>query len=349
MKIALISDIHFGVRKNNEVFLDSQIRFFEEQFVPYLKQNGIDHIFILGDLFDNRSSTNTKVMNAVYDIFDKKLNSFKVWMIVGNHDCYFNSTVEINSLKFLEKFENVTLIEKMTQLEIDGKKIIMVPWITDNISFVREFAQKEKFDFCFGHFNINGFHFNKFKKSEDGIQGRIFSNCKKVFTGHFHIRNSQTILGSEIIYIGSPFQLTRNDIDENRGFVVLDTSTSEHTYVDNNVSLKYIKLKYPEKFTSSKIKNNIIDVYVTYDETYNENKVDKYVKKIEDFGPAMTPNIFVENNSDLSSDIDLENYKFGSMLDLMREYIDSLDIGNKEEINQILIDLYNESTKGDSI
>lgn len=349
MKIALLSDIHMGVRKNSEIFLSSQLRFIEEQFVPYLKDNGISDVFILGDLFDNRNSTNTKVMNAVYDLFDKHLIDFNVRMIVGNHDCYFNSTVEINSLKFLEKFKNVQLVEKITETTIDGKKIVMVPWVTDNLSFVREFLQIENIDLCFGHFNISGFNFNKFKKSDDGIQGKIFANCKKVFTGHFHIRNSQNIQGSDIVYIGSPFQLTRNDIDENRGFVILDTDNLEYKHIDNTVSLKYIKLKYPEKFTLSKIKNNIIDVYVDYDETYSESKVDKYVKKIEEYSPISPPNIFVENNSDLNGNIDLKNYKFGSMLDLMREYIDGLDIGNKEEINQILIELYNDSTKGDSV
>jgi hypothetical protein len=143
--------------------------------------------------------------------------------------------------------------------------------------------------------------------------------------------------------------LTRNDIDENRGFVILDIETLEYQHIDNTTSLKYIKVKYPEKVTLSKIKNNIIDVYVDYDENYNEEKVEKYVKRIEEMGPAVTPNIFVENNSLLNSDINLENYKFGSMLDLMREYVDGQDIGNKEEINQLLIELYNESTKGESI
>ena len=349
MKIALLSDLHMGVRKNSEIFLASQVRFMEEQFVPYLKDHNIKDIFLLGDLFDNRSSTNTKVMNAIFDLFDKKLCDFNIHMLIGNHDTYYNSSIEVNSLKFLDKFSNVHLIEKITTIEVDSKKIVLVPWITDTLSFVRDFSQIEGCELCLGHFNINGFHFNKFKKSEDGISGKLFEKYKKVFTGHFHIRNSQTLYGSEIIYIGSPFQLTRNDIDETRGFVILDTNDLSYTHIDNTVSLKYIKVKYPEKFTPSKIKNNIIDVYVTYDENYNENKVDKYVKKIEEYGPATTPNIFVENPEGTNDNIDLENYKFGSMLDLMREYVNILDIGNKDEIYQLLIDLYNESTKGESI
>jgi len=345
MVVALLSDLHFGVRKNSEVFLDSQLRFIVEQFVPYLKEHGIKKIFMLGDLFDNRSSTNTKVMNAVYDIFATCLKDFEIYMIIGNHDCYFNSTVNINSMKFLEGFKNIHLIEKITKITLNKKKIVMVPWIVDNVEFIREF-QKINCDICMGHFNISGFHFNKFKKSDDGLHGKLFGKCKKVFTGHFHIRNSQKIHGSEIVYVGSPYQLTRNDIDESRGFTILDLSTLEYKFIDNNVSLKYIKLKFPEKFTKNKISNNIIDVHVDYDEKYNEKIVERYVQKIEQLDPAMTPNIFVDNNSELSGNIDLDGYNIGSMLDLMREYINSLDVRNKEEIYDLLIDLYNE-VKGD--
>lgn len=349
MKISLISDSHIGIKKNSEVFLKSQINFLIDQFVPYLKNNDIKHIFWLGDLFDNRSNLNIKVMNSVYNLFKNYLKDFQIYMIVGNHDSFYNSSVEVNSLKFLNSFQNIHLIEKITTIELDKKKIVMVPWITDNISFIKEFTQLPKHDLCFGHFNINGFNFNKFKQSDDGIQGKIFANCKKVFSGHFHIRNSQNILGSDIIYIGSPFQLTRNDIDENRGFVILDTETLDYKHIDNNISLKYISLKFPETFTKLKIKNNIIDVHIDYDENYNETIIEKYIKRIEEFEPILPPNIFVENNSEMNGNLDLQNYKFGSMLDLMREYVNSLDIKNKEDIYQNLIELYNESTKGDSL
>jgi DNA repair exonuclease SbcCD nuclease subunit len=339
--VSLISDLHFGVRKNNEVYLKSQIKFIVEQFVPYLKENEINTIFILGDLFDNRSSTNTKVMNAVYEIFSDYLKDFTIYILVGNHDTYYNSNIEINSLKFLTKFENIHVIDKMTKIEIDNKKITLVPWVVDNVKFVREF-HKTKCDVCMGHFNIHGFHFNKFKKSDDGIQAKLFSNCKKVFTGHFHIRNSQIINDIEMVYIGSPYQLTRNDIDECRGFTLLDLKDLSYKFIDNTKSLKYIKLKFPEKFSQSKIENNIIDVHVDYDNSYNENKVDNYIKKIEKFCPALPPNIFVDNNSELSGELNLENCNIGSMMDLMREYVDGLDIKNKEEIFKILIELYNE-------
>jgi len=286
-------------------------------------------------------------MNSVYQLFEHHLQDFEIYILVGNHDCYYNSNIDVNSLKFLEKFKNIHLIEKMSKIKIGNKDITMVPWVVDNVEFIRDF-HKMTCDVCMGHFNILGFHFNKYKQSDDGIQVKLFGNCKKVFSGHFHIRNSQSFQNTEIIYVGSPYQLTRNDIDEKRGFTLLDLDTLDYEFIDNNVSLKYIKIKYPEKFTKNQIAGNIIDVHVDYDETYNEDKVNKYINKIEGFGPVTTPNLFVENNSQLNGEIDLANYNIGSMLDLMREYVNSLDINNKEEIYKILIELYND-VRGDNL
>lgn len=346
-KIAIITDLHFGVRKNSEVFLHSQSKFIKEQFIPYLKDHNINTIFMLGDLFDNRSSTNTKVLNEVHNIFENYLKDFKIWLVVGNHDTYYTSSIEVNSLKPFGSLPNVHLIESITKINIDDLNITLVPWITDNVSFIKEFT-KIKCDICMGHFNISGFQYNKWRASDDGIHSKIFQNCKKVFTGHFHIRNKQKYKNCEIVYVGSPYQLTRNDIDEERGFVILNTEDLSYEYINNNLSLKYIKLKYPQKFSRQTIHGNIIDVHVDYDETYNENKVNKYVRKIEEYEPVITPNIFVNNSTIMGGDIDLNAYNIGSVTDLMREFIDTLEINNKEEIYNSLIELYNDA-KGEML
>ena len=133
MKVALLSDIHLGVRKNSEVFLKSQLNFLRNQFVPYLKENNIENVFWLGDMFDNRSSTNTKIMNAIFDFFKDYMKEFNSFILVGNHDTYYNSSNEVNSLKFLDGFENVEIIDKMTTININKKDIALVPWIVDGL------------------------------------------------------------------------------------------------------------------------------------------------------------------------------------------------------------------------
>jgi len=347
MNIALLSDTHYGIHKNSEVFLNSQIKFIKTQFVPYLKNNDIQNIFWLGDMWDNRSSINIKVQNVVYDLFKNELSKFNIYLIVGNHDCFYNSDISVNSLKMFSEFENVHLIEKITKVKIFDTDIVMVPWVIDQLEFAKEF-RKNPCDLCFGHFNIQGFHYNKFKTSDDGFETKLFGRCKKVFSGHFHIRNTQMIQGCEIVYIGSPYQLTRNDMDEERGFTILNLEDLSYKYINNEKSLKYIKLSYPDNFSQKTIEGNVIDVHVKYDDVYDENQIDKYIKKIEQFNPILPPNIFVNSDSQITGDIDLTNCNIGSMKDLMREYLKSLEIDNKEEIYELLIDLYNQ-TKNDNI
>ncbi|MFA5484952.1 MAG: metallophosphoesterase [Candidatus Pacearchaeota archaeon] len=344
--IAIVTDVHFGIRKNSEIFLKSSMNFFIEQFIPYLKENGITKIAFLGDLFDNRINVHLKIHNEVYSLFRNHLKDFDIYILVGNHDTYYNSTIDVHSIQFLKLFDNVTVIDTTTVVDVYGRKILMVPWLVDQkeiYNIVKEYDA----DIIFGHFDIRGFYFNKYKISDEGISVDTFSNkYKKVFSGHFHTRSSRLIGNTEFVYVGSPYQTSRNDIDEERGFVVLDLDTLRYKYIDNNVSLKYIKLEFPQRFTKKMVEGNLIDIYIKYDDSYKESKIEKYLNKIESYNPITRPYTFILNNGDLESEFNISECHFGSITNLMRDYVDSLDIDNKEKVIEILIGVYNK-TKGE--
>jgi len=52
MKIALLNDTHFGVRNDSPAFLEYQVKFYDEQFFPYLEENNIKTLIHLGDVTD---------------------------------------------------------------------------------------------------------------------------------------------------------------------------------------------------------------------------------------------------------------------------------------------------------
>ncbi len=346
MEVALITDLHFGVRKNSEYFLRSHLRFLINQFIPYCKEHGIENIFMLGDTFDNRTSVNTKIFNAVLDLFQNHLRPFNVWVLVENHDSYLNSSIDINSIKFLKSLPNVKLIEKYTEVKLNGSKIGLSPWIVDYNEFYND-LDKSKPEILMGHFELAGFLFNKSRVSYTGIDSNLFANkAKKVFTGHFHTRSKKTVAGTEIVYIGSPYQLTRHDIGEERGFCILDTESLEYKYINNTESMRYIQLKFPQKFTKEMVKGNIVDVHIDYDDSYNDTKIQKYNAKIESFGSAGPPNVFIVNQEELDVDINLDDYKISSVSELMYEYVNAIEIKNKSDVYNIMLELYNES-KGD--
>jgi len=349
-KIAVLTDIHFGVKKNSDIFLKSQMDFFTEQFIPYLEENNIQDILFLGDLFDNRNNINTKVMNDVYELFSNKLNKFNIILLIGNHDSYFNTNLDINSLKFFKNFKNVTLIEKMTTLNVQGLDIVFVPWITDDEEFKKEIVNYSN-DVCMGHFELKGFSFSSSNICLNGMSDENLSNFKLVFSGHFHTRSVKKVGNNEIIYIGTPFQITRADIGEDRGFVILDTETLKYEFINNNASMKFIKINYPDIYDEDSIKGNHIDIYVDYTE-YDE-VFEKYINKIQSLNPIQQPNIFI-NYSDPSSqlsEIDIDESKIGNVQDLMGEYLnllteDSFVIENKDDLQKKILTLYNE-TKSD--
>ena len=52
MKIALITDTHWGVRNDSSTFIEYYRKFYNETFFPYLKENDISTIIHLGDIVD---------------------------------------------------------------------------------------------------------------------------------------------------------------------------------------------------------------------------------------------------------------------------------------------------------
>lgn len=341
-KVALISDIHFGVRKSSDLFFNSQMKFFREQFIPYLTENKIENVYFLGDVMDNRNHVNVRTMSEVYDFFRNDLKDFKVTVLLGNHDIYYKTTTEVNSLKFLSSLSNVTLIEDITYIEnfLDtGKKLLMVPWVVDEAAFIGEMTDKNIFtDYCFGHFELSGFNLNKSMICDNGLNPSvIFENFGKTFSGHFHKRTSKSFNGSSIQYLGSPYQLTRSDKDEERGFCVLDVESGEYEFIDNTKSMKFITINYPQKVNQSIVAGNLIDVIIKYNPMYRDTDIQRYVKIIEGYSPAMTPSIKIERD-----EIDEQGnvIELKSMGEMLREYVSGLDIEKKDVVLEEILNLY---------
>ena len=344
-KICLISDLHIGTHKNNLQFLESQIRYFNEEFIPYLKENSIKEVFILGDIFDNRQKIDVLVFTKFYrKIFDK-LKDFKVHILLGNHDIYYNTDLKPNSLELFRDYENVEIYDEIKKIKLHDKEILMIPWQVSEFDI-----SNEKADVCMGHLDLVGFNMYKHKISETGCSPKDFyENFKLTFTGHYHIRTEKSNGFSKIIYIGSPYQLTRNDSGEERGFVVLDLSTLEYEYINNKKCIKYITIKYPEQIKKEIIEGNIVDVTIDFDENYNQLKFNEYISEIEKCSPLFPPiprinNDFIKIDND--KEIDFTNISIESII---ADYIKEVDfIENKDIIEKLMNEIYAE-TKSDLI
>ena len=183
MQIGMIADVHIGIKKADAVFMESQLRFFREQLVPELTEQGIKTIWVLGDVFDTRQQINTLVINKVIELFRDTLKDFDINIIVGNHDMYLTTDTGINSLKILDLLPNVTVYENQTSLTIDGKKILVQPWITDYSTYILT----EHYDYAFMHADIIGFDQGGGRLSEAGLIAKeLLKHIDYVYSGHYH-------------------------------------------------------------------------------------------------------------------------------------------------------------------
>ena len=103
MKLAILNDTHCGIRNSSDIFMQYQESFYNDIFFPYLLENNITQILHLGDYYDNRKTVNFKALHHNRKIFLEKLREYGITMdiILGNHDCYFKNTNDLNSLKEL--------------------------------------------------------------------------------------------------------------------------------------------------------------------------------------------------------------------------------------------------------
>lgn len=333
-KYALISDIHFGVYAFDIRWMDMQINYFSTFFKDTLIKNDVKKVYILGDLLDNRKTLSIILESRLRDLFKETLKDFDFVHVLGNHDVRYKDTNEVHSLGFLEDLPNYSVVSEST-LEND---IALVPWIHNKTTIEQELSSIDtsKSDYCFGHFELNGFKLNKNKTVDFGHQEQVSLkdyNFKIVFTGHYHTRSHSTKLGFIIQYCGSPFAFTRIDVGDEKGFILLDSESGDYNFVDSEGIFRFIKFDYEEdnldlEYVKSIFNNAFVDIHVTNASLISE-KWDLFRKDIAEFGMI---NLSIIPKIEGAVDIKEELIAKSETMDVaIPMYTDALDMGDSQK------------------
>ena len=132
LKIALITDTHFGARNDNANFNDYFYKFYEGVFFPYLHQHGIKTCIHLGDVMDRRKFVSYKTAKDFRERFILPFSQLKInlHMLVGNHDTFYKNTNDVNSVDcLLSQYKNVIPVSQPKEYKVGGENILLVPWI----------------------------------------------------------------------------------------------------------------------------------------------------------------------------------------------------------------------------
>lgn len=351
MKVCITSDWHFGSKKNNEIIHQNSLNTIKNEMIPYLKKHNIKDIYFLGDLFDNRNNINVKIKSDVYDLFDVDLKDFNVTCIRGNHDQFYRTSTDVHSLKMFKKFSNVEVIEDIELKEVDGKKFLFVPWQVDYEEFKKKVThQNIHCDVCFGHFDINECYMNKLSAlTHEGLNPELFfNNYTLTLSGHFHLRSTYQMGGSNIVYVGTPYELNRNDKNEPKGFCILDTETLEYEFIDTVKYLKFKDITYPEKPTKKLVEGNIVDVHVTIDNKFSDIEYNQYLKTLNALNPVKV-NILTKYaifNTVSTQTSATNNFNVKTTMESIRDYINNvLDLSQEDKtlLYEKMESIYNES------
>lgn len=351
MRIALINDIHLGVRNDSNVFVDAHEKFFREIFLPRIKEDNIKDVIILGDLFDRRKYCSFSTMFRVKEFLFDKLEGMgiNVHVLVGNHDVAFKNTNRVNSPEILlAEYDNVHIYTRPFELTFFdetgwSEDVGLVPWITlDNMEESLDFLEQTKCRLIFGHFEINGFemHHNG-GVCRDGLTAETFKGFESVFSGHFH----EPAWKGNIQYLGSPMQFTWADYNRPRGFNIYDFKTREREFIENTDQM-FHKIFYADdvdltEFDPSIFHERVVRIHVG--EKENQHKYDLFIDKIQQVNPYQMD--VVDNTEFLfTEEFDESLIENQDTMSIVSQYIKGLDLDfDTTKIEKIFQDLYVEA------
>lgn len=292
-KTIVFSDLHLGLKSGSKTRLAICARAISE-IVCFAKQNQIRNCLFLGDWHHVRMSTENSVLNVSHKLMTALAKTCRVYCLLGNHDIYMKSSADVNSLVFFSDIPNVELVSEATEVELNGERALLVPWLGDVARW-----QPETFHYLFGHFDVSdkfliqsyaeehaakqttGETVKKELSRDDMLAGTSSSQAAEkvgsfidlaargglVMSGHIHKRAEMVSKGREFVIVGDPFQQNLGERHNSCGFYVVD-ETGKHEFhelisLPRHVDLKMSQFVDGADFDFSCCSGNI--VHKTYD------------------------------------------------------------------------------------
>ena len=339
MKVAIITDQHFGFKKGSRLYLDYFQKFYDEVFFPKIEKLGITTVLDLGDTFDNRKGVDLYSLDRAKTSYFDRLSNLGIDLIsiVGNHTAYYKNTNEINTNNLLlREYDNITLLSEATELEVGGQPILFIPWINqENSERTYKKIKESKCKVAMGHLELNGFVATHGHTMEHGADFDCYNKFKQVFSGHYHTRSNN----GKIYYLGNPYEMFWNDVNDKRGFHIWDTETLKLKTI-NNPNALYKVINYndtPRQLTKfGEFTNKIVKVVVR--QKSDEKEYDRFMDSLFKANPHDVK--IVERTDHLVFDGEIYN-QTEDTITLLDSYVDDLETDlSKNRIKGLMKEIY---------
>ena len=342
MKIAIITDQHFGCRKNSKFFHDYFLKFYNDIFFPTLEKENITTIVDMGDTFDSRKGIDFSSLSWAKDNYYDRVKELgcHIHTIVGNHTAYYKNTNDINAVDLLlREYDNVSVYSEPTEIKLDQLKVLLIPWInSENEEKTIKLIKKTKCPVAMGHLEVNGFRIHRGYIMETGTDVSLFDKFERVYSGHYHTRSDN----GTVYYLGNPYEMFWNDLNDTRGFHIFDTETLEHTPVNNPYKLFY-NIYYEDTnyqtFDARQYENKIVKVIVR--KKTDSKKFEKFLDKL--YSVNVSELKIIENFALIESE-EFEAEESEDTISILNRYIQEAEVDfDKSIVTNILQEVYREA------
>jgi len=340
MKVAILTDTHWGARKGSKLFHDYFKMFYTNIFFPTLEREGITTVLHLGDAFDSRKSIDYQSLEWTKRVVLEPLSSYDVHMIIGNHDAYYKNTNNVNSPNLLLKnYSNIKTYSDPEVVKIGNLNTLFIPWIcADNEEKTLRLIKNNSCKVAMGHLELNGFEAYRGHIMDDGMDSIVFSGFKKVFSGHYHTRSDN----GTVYYLGNTYEMFWNDLNDTRGFHIFDTETLEHIPVNNPYRMYYViyyeDLDY-KTFDTSEYEGKIVKVIVR--KKTNTERFEKFIDKLYS---SNISELKIIENFQVEENVEFEITESEDTLSILNRYVEEAEIElDKSLVKTMIQSIYQEA------
>ena len=280
MRALVIGDLHFGIKSNSLLWLESQLKFFKDQIFVEIENQNIDRILFLGDVHDVRYSINQQIGIELKKLFREMLDKFKdkeFIILAGNHDYYspleefaeYTAYEVLFGEEFYKAHPNLKVISKDPYLDEYGN--LFLPWYWtensyhfDEILYNYDFSREVKAIYC--HADL---------MTWPGARIGSLKGCP-VYSGHIHDIHIDEL--SNLYNLGAAVALTFSDVNQERYIYIIE----DYKIVDkiaNHTTPRFIRIYDDDIFSADEktFDNSYVQLCIS---SNNINKA-KYVEQIK--------------------------------------------------------------------
>lgn len=342
MKVAIITDQHFGARKNSKLFHDYFLNFYNNVFFPTLEEYGITTVVDMGDTFDSRKGIDFSALSWAKNNYYDRLYEMgvKVHTIVGNHTAYYKNTNNVNAVDLLlREYDNVTIYSEPTEVMLGQLPTLFIPWINqENEESTLKLIKKTTCPCAMGHLELQGFRVNKQIVMEHGLESKLFGKFTRVYSGHYHTRSND----GTVFYLGNPYEIYWTDVGDTRGFTIFDTETITHEPVNNPYRMFY-NIYYEDTdyqtFDTRVYENKIVKVVVR-----KKSDTKKFEKFIDKLYASNIAELKIVENFDIQEPAEFEAFESEDTISILNRYIQEAEVSlDKALIQNMMQEIYQEA------